>query len=277
MRSKESVATSKRLEFAVAAAKAAGAITLRYFQNSSLRVDTKLDKSVVTDADRLAERQLRNAIAQDFPDDAIVGEEYGQTEGSSGWTWYLDPIDGTQAFVRGVPLFGTLIGVEYRGESRVGVIFLPALGEIVYAGRGLGCYWERGMHWDGLCGFSQVAKTKAVVSTVDNLKEALFCTTWMQSFVATNRVDTFTRLCEATGVFRGWGDCYGYALVATGRAEIMVDPQLNVWDAAPMLVILEEAGGRYTTFAGHPDIHAGSGVASNGQLHEATLKVIGEC
>jgi histidinol phosphatase-like enzyme (inositol monophosphatase family) len=267
-------ATTKRLDFAVAAAKAAGAIALRYFQDGALRVETKLDRSVVTEADRLAERQLRAAIGQDFPDDAIVGEEYGEKEGKSGWTWYLDPIDGTQAFVRGVPLFGTLIGAEYRGESKVGVIFLPALGEIVYAARGHGCFWERGMHWDGLCGFSQVARTKAEVSPVSEMKSALFCTTWMQSFVATDRVDVFTRLCEATGVFRGWGDCYGYALVATGRAEIMVDPQLNVWDAAPMQVILEEAGGVYTTFEGQPDIHGGSGVATNGRLHASTLAVI---
>ncbi len=267
-------ATKKRLDFAIAAAKAAGAIALRYFQDGSLRVETKLDKSVVTEADRLAERQIRAAISQDFPQDAIVGEEYGTTKGDSGWTWYLDPIDGTQAFVRGVPLFGTLIGAEYRGESRVGVIFLPALGEIVYAGRGQGCFWERGMHWDGLCGFSQVARTRAEVSPVKDMSSALFCTTWMQSFVATDRVDVFTRLCQTTGVFRGWGDCYGYALVATGRAEIMVDPQLNVWDAAPMLVILEEAGGRYTTFDGKPDIHGGNGFATNGHLHETTLKVI---
>jgi histidinol phosphatase-like enzyme (inositol monophosphatase family) len=275
MSSQHQDATAERLEFAIAAAKAAGAITMRYFQDTSLRVETKLDRTFVTEADRLAERELRRAIEQSFPNDGIVGEEFSTKDGQNGWTWYLDPIDGTQAFVRGVPLFGTLIGAEYQGESRVGVIFLPALGEMVYAGRGTGCYWQRGMHWDGLCGFSNVGAVRAHVSSVENLTEAMFCTTWMQSFVATDRVDTFTKLCQATGVFRGWGDCYGYALVATGRAEIMVDPQLCVWDAAPMLVILEEAGGRYTTFTGEPSIHGGSGVATNGTLHAATLAVIG--
>lgn len=268
------VATAKRLEFAVAAAKVAGAVVHRSFQDSDLRVETKVDRTVVTEADRSAERQLRTALTQDFPNDAIVGEEYGTTSGTSGWTWYLDPIDGTQAFVRGVPLFGTLIGAEYHGESRIGVIFLPALGEIVYASKGEGCFWQRGMHWDGAFGYSVVPTHRAQVSRVASMNDAMFCTTWMQSFVATEQVDVFGKLCEATGVFRGWGDCYGYALVATGRAEIMVDPQLNVWDAAPMLVILEEAGGRYTTFDGKPDIHAGSGVATNGKLHAATLKVI---
>jgi len=267
-------ATAQRLEFAIAAAKVAGAIVQRSFQESSLQIETKADRSVVTEADRSAERQLRAALTQDFPQDAIVGEEYGVTAGTSGWTWYLDPIDGTQAFVRGVPLFGTLIGAEYNGESRLGVIFLPVLGEIVYAAKGSGCFWQRGMHWDGAFGYSVVPSHRARVSTVASMSDAMFCTTWMQSFVDSGRVEVFSRMCEATGVFRGWGDCYGYALVATGRAEIMMDPQFNVWDAAPMLVILEEAGGCFTTLDGRADIHGGSGVATNRKLHAATLRVI---
>ena len=265
--------TQARLELALFTVKAAGAIILRYFQDSALQVEVKRDRTVVTQADRAAEQYLRQAITEIFPDDAICGEEFGVTEGTSGFTWYLDPIDGTQAFVRGVPLFGTLIGIEYQKESRVGVIFMPALGELVYARKGHGCHWQKSMRWDGVT-FSQVATLPAKVAKTTSLQDAMFCTTWLQSYKSTGTLDVFHRLGDKTGVFRGWGDCYGYLLVATGRAEVMVDPELQVWDSAPMQVILEEAGGRYTTFQGAPDIHGGSGVATNGYLHDDVLAII---
>lgn len=262
-----------RLGLALETIRAAGALALRSFQDSSLKVDTKRDRSVVTEADRGAERLLRAAIETTFPDDRIVGEEYGEKAGGSGWTWYLDPIDGTQAFVRGCPLWGTLIGIEKNGASRVGAIFLPALGELVYAARGTGTYWIRGIlpERDGFS--AGLAPVRAKVSPVTTLKDAMFCTTWMKSFEDVGRVDLFGKLCSATGVFRGWGDCYGYALVATGRAEVMVDPVLAVWDAAPLLITVEEAGGRYTTLDGKATIHGGSGIATNGVLHDEILKL----
>ena len=258
-------ALKTRLDFAIAAADAAGELVLRYFQSSQteLGAELKKDRSIVTHADREAELLIREKLAQRFPDDGIIGEEHGVKAGKNGFTWILDPIDGTQAFARGVSLFGTLIGIECDGAPDVGVIGLPALGEMVYAARGMGCHWRRG-----------TSTTAARVSDVASLDKAMFCTTWMQSFKERDCVSLFQRLTDATAVFRGWGDCYGYALVATGRAEIMVDPVLAVWDAAPLLVVLEEAGGRYTSFDGSRDIRAGTGIATNGRLHDAVLKLI---
>ncbi len=267
----------------------AGYLTLGYFdqtlkqrgsestlQNEDhYRVERKADLTYVTTADREAETLLRSHIQADFPEDSIVGEEFGRKKGANDWTWYLDPIDGTQAFVHGVPLFGTLIGIEHKGVSVAGVIVLPALGEAIFAGKNLGCFWHRGfIKEEAKKSFVGGMTTRAQVSGVSTLQEALFCTTWMQSFKATQTLDVFYKLCDKTGVFRGWGDCYGYALVATGRAEIMVDPQLMVWDAAPMLVILEEAGGRYTDFSGKGSIHSGSGLATNGLLHQSVLSLV---
>lgn len=245
------------------------------FSEGSYRVERKADHTFVTTADREAEQLLREHIAACYPDDSIVGEEFGVKKGVSGWTWYLDPIDGTQAFVHGVPLFGTLIGIEHDGVPMAGVIILPALREAVFAAKDMGCFWHRGFDVDDQNRtFVGGVTTRAKVSTVSSLKEALFCTTWMQSFKETGTTDLFYSLCDKTGVFRGWGDCYGYALVATGRAEIMVDPQLKVWDAAPMLVILEEAGGNYTDLSGNRSIHSGSGLATNGLLQSSVLDLV---
>ena len=238
------------------------------------QVERKADRTYVTTADRETEEILRAKIRSVFAQDAVVGEEFGTSPGSSGFCWYLDPIDGTQAFVHGVPLFGTLVGVEYCGVSVLGAIVLPALGEALFAGKGHGCQWHRGLmgHPDRktLVGGQ---RSRARVSTVQTMADALFCTTWLQSYRATNTMGLFYSLAEKTGVFRGWGDCYGYALVATGRAEIMVDPQLMVWDAAPLLIILEEAGGRYTGFHGERSIHCPHAIATNGWLHDSVLQV----
>ena len=267
---------SRRLTAAIEVAQVAAAHALTAFQDSSLHVELKPDRSVVTAADREAERLARELIAEQFSQDSIEGEEFGKSKGNSAWTWHLDPIDGTQAFVRGVPLFGTLVGMEQDGQPVIGVICLPALGEMVFAAKGMGCHWTRGLVSDGRGRFVPGRTVKAVVSGVRQLRDALFCTTWMQSYVHSGRPELYGRLTAATGVARGWGDCYGYALVATGRAEVMVDPELFPWDAAPMPVILAEAGGRFTTFQGTDDIRGGTAVATNGYLHEETLAVIGE-
>jgi histidinol phosphatase-like enzyme (inositol monophosphatase family) len=264
---------SARLEHATFLARKAGASILKVFQDPNLKIDLKKDRTLVTAADRNGEKILRSGILEIFPDDKIVGEEFGVTEGRSGWTWYLDPIDGTQAFARGVPLFGTLIGLEYCGEPAAGVIFLPALGEMVYAGHQLGCHWIAGMTRDHSGEFIGGTKSTAQVSKTSSMKDALFCTTWMQSFRDAGCLPLFAEMTEATGVFRGWGDCYGYALVATGRAEIMIDPILESWDAGPMPIILQEAGGSYTTFDGRISIHGRSGVATNRLLHEPVLEI----
>ncbi len=263
---------SARLAYALEIVRVAGEIALRYYQGQNLRIEEKMDRTVVTRADREAEAELRGLIEKRFPRDKIVGEEHGVKDGDSGWTWYLDPIDGTQAYARGVPLFGNLIGVECGGESRIGVIFMPALGEMIWADKGGGCHWMRGMRLDGKR-WHDGDVSQAQVSGVSTMQHATYCTTWMQSFTAIGRQDLFTKLAAAAGYFRGWGDCYGYLLVATGRADIMVDPQLQIWDAAPLMICIQEAGGVYTSLGGKADIHAGSGIATNGRLHDEVLRI----
>ena len=252
----------RRYEFAIDAAKAAAKLTLNFYQNDALLIDTKLDRSLVTEADRKAELLLRELLSTSFPYDAIVGEEFGNTSGTTGWTWYLDPIDGTQAYARGVPLFGTLVGATLDGESQIGVILLPALGEAVHAAKGRGATWER----DALNAKPRCQPAR--VSTVTSLDQALFCTTYGKYFVQ------LPELTTASQIARGWGDCYGYALVATGRAEIMLDPSLSPWDAGPMPVLLAEAGGSYTCWQGSARLDAGSGVATNGKLHSKVLELL---
>jgi histidinol phosphatase-like enzyme (inositol monophosphatase family) len=249
-----------RFTFAVEAAKRAAKLTLDRYQDDALRIDTKLDRTLVTEADRNAEKLLRELLAEKFPKDAIVGEEFGNVTGTTGWTWYLDPIDGTQAYARGVPLFGTLVGATLDGVSTIGVVVLPALNEAVYAAKGTGATWEREVF------SAKPRRSTARVSSVRDLKSALFCTTYGKNFTL------LPELTATAEVSRGWGDCYGYALVATGRAEIMIDPQMASWDAGPMPVLLAEAGGRYTSFDGRSTVDAGNGVATNGHLHDEILK-----
>lgn len=273
--SKEKDDRDQRLALAIAVAQEAGTIAMRHFQGADLGLELKLDKSIVTKADRAAEKLIRDRIIAKFPNDAIVGEEHGVKDGTSGWTWFLDPIDGTQAYARGVPLFGTLVAAQRNGREEVGVIFLPALGEMVSASSGSGTWWTRGLMLDAQSRWhSPHQPVRARVSLEKDLKKAMWCTTWMQSFTDVGRVDAFTKMTDKCGVFRGWGDCYGYALVATGRAEVMIDPVMAVWDSGPMVVILEEAGGKFTTWKGAPDIKGGSGVATNGVLHDAVLSVL---
>jgi histidinol phosphatase-like enzyme (inositol monophosphatase family) len=262
-----------RYELAQKIALDAARLTLGCFRDPALRIDQKMDRTLVTEADRDAETLLRRALEARYPDDAIVGEEHGRRPGTSGWTWYLDPIDGTQAYARGVPLFGTLVAATRDGRPDLGVICLPAVGEMVHAARGLGCTWIDDLRPTDE-GWRHSPGRPARVSRCSSLGEAMFLTTWLQSYQQVGKTELFQRLSEKTGVFRGWGDCYGYALVATGRAEIMVDPVLAAWDAGPMPIILEEAGGRYTSFAGAVDFDATDGVATNGLLHDEVLALL---
>lgn len=255
-----------RLELAVAAARKAGRATLEHFCNRDLRVDSKRDGTPVTVADREAEELLRARIGQAFPDDAIIGEEFPEKPGTSGYRWFFDPIDGTKSFIHGVPLYGTLAGVEYEGRCVLGVIVLPGLDEYVYAARGQGCWHARGAE----------QPRRARVSAVSELGESLFCTTSVTEFVLTNRLDAYEALRARCKLARGWGDCYGYVLIATGRAEVMVEPRLNLWDMAPLPVILEEAGGTFTDWKGKPTIHSGEGMATNGHVLEQVLAITRE-
>ncbi|MCC6423185.1 MAG: histidinol-phosphatase [Phycisphaerales bacterium] len=244
---------------AVEAAYLAGRRTLAHF-NTGVAVETKSDQTPVTCADREAEEIIRGRIARTYPNHAILGEEQGSSGGGAGgndYRWIIDPIDGTKSFIHGVPLYGVLIGVEVNGEPSVGVIYMPALDEMVWAADGLGCWWNG---------------RRARVSEVSKLEEA----TLLSSSVTTcqARSDTFDQLADKVKLTRTWGDCYGYLLVATGRAEIMIDPKLNPWDVAPMPPILREAGGGFTTWSGGSSIHAGDGAAVNGQLLEPVRAIL---
>lgn len=253
----------KRLEAAIHAGREAAALTLDYYRRDDLAVDWKQDATPVTVADREAELLLRDRIVAAFPHDGVLGEEFPEHSGSSGFRWILDPIDGTKSFVHGVPLYGTLIGVEFERRSVVGVVLMPALDEYVYAGEGLGAWQVR----------AGGAPKPARVSQVDRLEQALFCVTTVSGFYDHRRGSAFDALRTRCRLTRGWGDCYGYMLVATGRADVMIDPKMSVWDCAALQPILREAGGTFTDWNGEPTIYAGEGIGTNGRLLEQVLAI----
>ncbi len=240
------------VQFAVNAARTAGKLTLNWYQQERLAVEVKSDGSPVTQADVAAEQLLRDAISAACPGDAILGEEGGTKGGSSGRMWVIDPIDGTKAFVQGVPLFSTLLALVDEHGPAIGVIFLPALDECVWAGRGLGAFWDA---------------SPCAVSKTATLDGAYVCTSGL-----TYWPDQPLSVARSRGArMRTWGDAYGYALVATGRADAMVDPECFDWDVAPISVIIEEAGGRFTDTAGVSHWRNGSAIATNSHLHDQLL------
>lgn len=259
-------ATRRRLDFAIAAGRDAGRHTLTYFQQPDLAVERKSDDSPVTVADREAEQMMRRLIATTFPDDGILGEEFGETPGSNEFRWILDPIDGTKSFIAGVPLYSTLIGVEFAGDPLLGFIGLPALDELAYAVIGQGAFH--------CCGNS--APVPARVSRRDHLAEGIFVTSQVDTFDARGAFQAFRRLEQASYVSRTWGDAYGYLLVATGRAEVMVDPIMNLWDAAAILPVMVEAGGTFTDWQGRRTTTAGEGIATNGRVLDEVLAITRE-
>jgi len=250
-----------RLELAIEAAREAGQITLEYFRRDDLQVDRKADDSPVTVADRRAEEHLRRRITGAFPEDAILGEEFPDRPGSSGLRWILDPIDGTKSFIHGVPLYGTLVGVEHAGQPVVGLILIPALDECVYAAAGQGAWYVAGKE----------PPRPARVSDCPALGEALFLTSEIPNFSDAGRRDVYEQLEADTRLSRTWGDCYGYLMVATGRADVMVDPVAAVWDLAALLPVIEEAGGAFSDWQGRRTIYSGQCVATNGRLHDEVL------
>jgi len=252
-----------RLNFARAAALDAGKLILEYYLSTSLTVDRKRDRSPVTIADRRAEELLRAGIAREFPGDGILGEEFGEQPGTSGYRWILDPLDGTKSFIHGVPLFGTLVGVEFEKQCVVGVCHFPVLGETAWGAKSLGAWWQPAG------GEARPAK----VSSVADFAQSLFCFTTVQGFSRIGRRDAFDALIEAAGIARGWGDCYGHILVATGRAEVMVDPLMNVWDAAALIPIVEEAGGHFIDWNGTATANSGNGISVNAALREQVLRI----
>ena len=247
------------LEAVTDVARIAGAVALRYFK-SSLAVDTKGDGSPVTIADRSAEEAAREWIAARFPGDAVLGEEFGFSGDTRKRRWFIDPIDGTKTFVRGVPLWGTMIAVAQDDLVIAGAIYCPAVEEMVAAAIGCGC-WYNG--------------ARCAVSQVSTLEEATILVTDARFPYNPHRAERWKALGAQVAVARTWGDCYGYVQVATGRAELMVDDRLSPWDAASLIPIIREAGGVYTDWRGGHEVDGGDGVASNAVLSRPLRDALG--
>ena len=260
---------SARYEFAQEIAKEAGKSTLNHFGKANLAVERKEDESPVTVADREAEQLLRKRIGEQFPDDAILGEEFGETDGTSGFRWILDPIDGTKSFIHAVPLYTTLVGVDFQGDSQIGVIYSPATDEIIHAMLGSGAWYSK----------AGDAHSQAKVSSTTKLTESLMLTSEVATFKRSRPVDamdTYLRLQDATRLARTWGDAYGYMMVATGRAEVMIDAAMSVWDAAALLPVMLESGGTFTDWKGNTTIYAGEGLATNGLVQKEVLALLAD-
>ena len=253
-----------RYDAAVELARTAGQRTLRVFQSAQLGTQTKGDGSPVTIADRDAEQFLRQQILERFPHDGVLGEEFGETPGTSGYRWILDPIDGTKAFVCGVPLYGTLVAVEFEGDARIGVIELPALDERVHACQGAGTLWQRGA----------AAPVLAQCSSITTLAQAVFCYTDEALFEARGAGRQLQALKHATRLTRGWNDCYAYALLATGRCDLVVDPKMEIWDSAALIPVIREAGGFISGWNNPAAIAARDCIAANGSLGHQALAVL---
>lgn len=257
----------QRLELALEAARAAGGVTLQFFQGDQLGTVNKADGSPVTEADKGAERVLREAIGEAFPGDAILGEEYGEAEGDSGYRWILDPIDGTVSFVHGVPLYGTLVGVFKGDEPVVGVVHMPALSETVYAAQRGGAWWIPGPGQDA---------RPAGLSATKDLSEATLVTTGLEYFEQAGDPGAYTRVAGACKRLRGWSDCYAHVLLATARCDGVVEPVIKPWDIAPMACILGELGGHLVDWQGVARLDGGHAIATNAHLKDAVLDVLGQ-
>lgn len=249
----ERAAASELLPFALEIITAAGEFTQQHFRSADLAIETKADGSPVTIADQGAEQMIRDAIAAEFPTDSIMGEEYGADaspgSASSGRQWVIDPIDGTKSFTAGVPLYSNLLAVIDDGVPVLGIINLPATGELLSAvvGGGAFCNGEP-------CHVSQKSSLDGAYVMTSSVRY------WPENYLQ--------GVLDQGIILRTWGDAYGYAMVATGRAEAMIDPRANVWDVAPIGVILSEAGGAFTDLDGNAQVTAGNGIGTNGVLHD---------
>lgn len=243
----------------VAAAIQAGSHALQYFDRG-VSVEWKADSSPVTRADREAEDLLRLTLLQAFPDDGFLGEEFGDHPGRSGFRWIVDPIDGTRSFVRNIPLWATLVGLEYKGEPIAGIAHLPALRGTTYrALRGDGAYRD---------------ERRIRVSDTSKLSDSLLFYSSLSWFIKAGRENDFMNLVRKTQRQRGYGDFYGFVLVAEGAGDIMAEHGVHIWDVAGLKVIVEEAGGRFSDWSGESTIHSPDVVATNGLLHAEVLSVL---
>lgn len=257
--------TAADLELALALAARADAITVERFGALDLRVDTKPDLTPVTDADVDVETALRAVLAAERPADAVLGEEHGGSTTFAGRQWVIDPIDGTKNFVRGVPVWASLIALLHDGVPTVGVVSAPALGRRWWAGDGLGAYARTG----------DSAPRRLSVSGVPDLGSASLSFSSLSGWADRGIRDRFLGLTDAVWRVRGYGDFFSYCLVAEGAVDIAAEPEVKLWDLAPLDILVREAGGRFTALDGAPGPHGGSAVASNGLLHDEVLRHIG--
>ena len=251
------------LRFALELCDTADTLAMAAFRRDMV-ITTKPDWTFVTETDTSIERALRERIADAFPEHGVVGEEYGTSDGGAGVRWYVDPIDGTHNFMRGVPLFATLLGIERDGELQVGVVSAPALGGRWYARRGGGAWAVDTLRPGG-------APRPIAVSRVSAVTDMQLLYGSARDVASSGKAPGFGALIGTVWRDRGFGDFWGYTLVAEGAAEAMVEADLSAWDMAGPLVVVEEAGGRMTTFEGERSIHERSALASNGILHEELL------
>lgn len=247
------------MQAAAEVARKSGDVALGFFRDG-IAVDTKSDGTPVTVADRTAEQTAREWLEARFPEDGILGEEFGETRAGAERRWILDPIDGTKTFIRGVPLWGTLVALAMGERILVGAAYFPAVGELLVAAPGEGCFWN-GSHTQ--------------VSRQTDLSRAVVLCTDERFLTYPERGEAWRRLAREAAVSRTWGDCYGYLMVATGRADVMVDELLSPWDAAALQPIIEEAGGVFSDWTGRRTSFGGSGIATNGLLAQAVRERLG--
>ena len=247
-----------RYDLGVVAAQAAGKVALDYF-DTGVAVETKADQSPVTIADRSAEQALRKQLTQHFPDDGFLGEEFGDTPGTSGYRWIIDPIDGTRSFIRNIPVWATLVGLEFRGEMIAGIAYIPTWNQTFRALRGDGAYRD---------------DRRIRVSDVPTLDKALLSYSSFGFFKAAGRQDSFALMLAKTERSRGYSDFYGFVLVAQGSVDLMVEHGVHIWDVAGLKVLVEEAGGTFTDWEGQPSIDRPDVLASNGKVHAAALEIL---
>lgn len=245
------------LTAAIEAARAAGEIAMKYYRGG-FEVTIKPDQTPVTQADREAEQAITDILQRAFPDIGFLGEEFGQ-EGSTETRWLIDPIDGTKNFVRRIPIWAVLIALEEQGEVTTGVVLNPVTGELYCARKGEGA-------------FANGERIRA--SDCSSLKDALLIHSSLNLLRQGGHWQGFVRLVDATARQRGFGDYYGYCLLAEGKAEIYAEADLKPWDVAPVKILVEEAGGRLTDFSGRPNIYDGTVLATNGWLHDEALRLL---
>lgn len=246
------------LNAAVEAAKAAGEIALHYFR-TNLKVETKADRTPVTQADRECEAAIIEILSRKFPAFGFLGEEMGERAGQVNARWIIDPIDGTKNFIRGIPFFATLIALEEEGEITAGVMSAPAINDLLYARKGQGAFANG---------------QRVHVSDVDDLSNAMLIHGGLKDLKVRPCWEPFLRLVDATARQRGFGDALGHSVVISGQAEVVLEPEIKPWDVAATKILITEAGGRFSDFTGALSIYTGNVVISNGRVHDAVVNIL---